>query len=687
MTLTPGELINNRYRIEGIIGKGGMGAVYRAEDTVLQVPVAIKENLNPLPQAVRQFKREALLLANLRHIHLPRVTDHFILGDMQYLIMDYVPGDDLKTIMEREGALPESQVMGYARDIVEALTYLHAQHPPVVHRDIKPANIKITPDGRPVLVDFGIAKTAEAGSVTTTGARSLTPGFAPPEQYGSSPTDSRSDQYSLACTIYNLLTGVIPPDSLDRTLGQATLKSSREMNPAISPAVDRSLWKAMSLIPSERFLTIGDFLAALEGRAEFMETVPASREPLTQVRRVPEQPTQAKSPVEESSPSSVRRALPWVLLVGIGGLACLIATVVVLTGILPGGWASPFPKATPTQHAPVTFPSAKTRTVSPTGALADPTATTASKPLPTNTVNPTLPPTPTGGGRLLAFVSNRGEDKRYQIYTLDLTNRAITQVTSDPTDKGRIDWSPDGQQIYYEGKGKGGKWDIFRINLDGTNPLNLTNHDADDTHPAISPHGELVAFVSRRVEVSPPPSQIFTMNPAGEGITNISAKHNKKPFNMPAEWDPAWSPDGQFLYMIINVTGPERIYRWDTQLPNSDPVMVTMFDGDYWEGEPTVSPSGNLVAYTRHYDNGSEICISETDLSKRRVCDNPITDRSWNSSPAWSSDGLWLAFMSRRSDNSEIYTITVSGGNLTNQTDLKTAEDRYPAWQPAIHTP
>ena len=218
MSLNPGDLLRDRYRITGIIGKGGMGAVYRGEDTSLQTTVAIKENLNPMPQAVKQFKREAVLLASLRHPNLPRVTDHFIEGDLQYLIMDYIPGDDLKTILERQGAIPESQVLGWCKEICDALTYLHSQHPPVTHRDIKPANIKIMPDGKPVLVDFGIAKATEVGGATTTGARSLTPGFAPPEQYGSSPTDSRSDQYSLAATLYNLLTGHIPPDSLERTL-------------------------------------------------------------------------------------------------------------------------------------------------------------------------------------------------------------------------------------------------------------------------------------------------------------------------------------------------------------------------------------------------------------------------------------------------------------------------------------
>jgi Tol biopolymer transport system component len=686
MTLNPGELIHDRYRIEGIIGKGGMGAVYRCEDTVLCVPVAIKENLNPLPQAVRQFKREALLLASLRHLNLPRVTNHFVIGDLQYLIMDYIPGDDLKTILEREGAQPEEKVMAWAREISGALAYLHEQHPPVIHRDVKPANIKIMPDGRPVLVDFGIAKTAETGGVTTTGARSLTPGFAPPEQYGSSPTEGRSDQYSLAATIYNLLTGTIPPDSLERALGQTNLKAARELNPAVSLTVDRTLWKAMSLSPSERFANIGDFLESLEGRLPVAETSPVSREPLTLVHRVPEEPTQEQAPALEAPPPATRRAFPWALLGGMGGMVCILAAIVVFIWIVPRIRASlSAPAGSPTPTATATRAMQKTPRIASV-ASPEATATATDEPTlrPTRTRTPTLAPTPLGGGRLLAFVSNRSEDKRFQIYTLNLDTKAIVQLTSDPMDKGRIAWSPDGQEIYFEGKMKNGKWDIFRMNADGSQVRNLTNNEADDLYPVPSPHGELVAFISMRIEGY---THIYTMLPDGSNVTDISAKHNKKPFNMPSEWDPAWSPDGRFLYMRLSPTGPMRIYRWDTQLPDTDPVMVTVFDGKYWEGEPAVSPQGNLVAYTRHLDDGTDICISDTDLKKRRICDNPVTNRIWNSDPAWSPDGLWLAFTSRRSGDGEIYTMTVSGANQTNQTNLKTAEDRYPAWQPAYSIP
>jgi Tol biopolymer transport system component len=689
MSLNPGDLLRDRYRIIGIIGKGGMGAVYRGEDTVLQVTVAIKENLNPLPQAVKQFKREAVLLASLRHPNLPRVTDHFIEGDLQYLIMDYIPGDDLKTILEQQGAIPESQVMSWCREICDALTYLHTQHPPVTHRDIKPANIKIMPDGKPVLVDFGIAKASEVGSVTTTGARSLTPGFAPPEQYGSSPTDARSDQYSLAATLYNLLTGHIAPDSLERALEQAQLKPIREWNPKISPAVDASIWKAMSLSPSERFRTIKDFFDALSGDVELStiapETAPsAGKEPLTVIRRTPEKTTEEKAPPASPSPEE-KPAAGWKpsvpVLAAIGAFLCLAATGLAVGGYaLSGGWP-PGPKttSTPAIRQTSTMTASMTALTQAAVITQESSATKTPLPTPTATLRPTVEPTPTGGTKLLAFVSNR-DGKKYQIYTYNLATKEILQLTKDATNKGRLAWSPDGKNIYYESTMSDGKKDIFVMNADGSNPVNLTNFPGyDDLYPMPSPTSDQIAFVSYR-NGSP---QIYSMNTNGAGVLNISNLHSNPHFNRPKEWDPAWSPDGLTLYLVLGVTGKVRIYRWDTRHPEGDPVVVTMLDGDYWEGEPAVSPNGEYVAYTRFFTGGNEICIASTDLSKRKPCTDALTDSRYNSDADWSPDGQWIAYTSKGSGNGEVHLVMISGAGDINLTD-NPAQDLYPAWQPAF---
>ena len=183
--------------------------MYRAWDLNLDHPRAIKENLDTSPQAQRQFKREAQILDQLVHPNLPRVIDHFIIPNQgQYLVMDSVEGEDLKEKLDKaSGPLPESQVLIWIEQICEALTYLHLQNPPIIHRDIKPANIRITPKGQPMLVDFGIAKEFNPAQSTTKGARAVTSGYSPPEQYGRGTTDAKSDIYALGAALYHLLTG------------------------------------------------------------------------------------------------------------------------------------------------------------------------------------------------------------------------------------------------------------------------------------------------------------------------------------------------------------------------------------------------------------------------------------------------------------------------------------------------
>src|SRR5215207_6688354 len=160
MALVPNTLLYNRYRIRAELGRGGMGAVYHGHDENLGVDVAIKENLFVSPEFALQFRREATLRASIRHPSLPRVTDHFVIpGQGQYLVMDFVAGEDARQrLLAQRGPLPEAEALRWARDILDALVYLHSRPQPVVHRDIKPGNVKVTPEGRAVLVDFGLAK-------------------------------------------------------------------------------------------------------------------------------------------------------------------------------------------------------------------------------------------------------------------------------------------------------------------------------------------------------------------------------------------------------------------------------------------------------------------------------------------------------------------------------------------------
>ncbi len=253
MTLPEDTLLENRYRIDGLLARGGMGVVYRAFDTNLNTPVAIKENFFQTKEAIGQFKQEALILARLRHTGLPRVTHHFIFEGRQYLVMDFVEGQDLWSIVEGQGEpLEEGQALDYIIQVCRAVEYLHRQTPPIIHRDIKPQNIKITPDDQAVLVDFGIAKEGIADSHTRAGARGVTPGFSPPEQYSGAGTSTASDIYALGATLYAVLTGQKPPNSVSLMVGGSRFKRPDEINTKLSYRASQAIISAMQVKAIDR---------------------------------------------------------------------------------------------------------------------------------------------------------------------------------------------------------------------------------------------------------------------------------------------------------------------------------------------------------------------------------------------------------------------------------------------------
>jgi serine/threonine protein kinase len=353
MPLATGSLINNRYRIVRLLGQGGFGAVYRAWDTSLERPCAIKENLGTTEDAQRQFKREARILANVVHPNLPRVTDHFIIpGQGQYLVMDFVEGEDLQSMIDRTGGpLPTQQVLHWIGQVCDALSYLHSQKPPIIHRDIKPANIRITPTDQAMLVDFGIAKIYDAHSETTVGARAVTPGFSPPEQYGKGTTDARSDVYALGATLFALLTGKVPDDSVNLLIGGEIPKPTHVLNQQVPINVSQAIEKAMQVDRSARFENIGEFKSA------FMSSSSAAQQFVAPVRgaayvvpgEAPIPPTvQVSMPDTLGSPYATpsiqtstmdkagSRRKPWLLILG-GLVGLVVLFVICLTAIVALG--------------------------------------------------------------------------------------------------------------------------------------------------------------------------------------------------------------------------------------------------------------------------------------------------------------------------------------------------------------
>ena len=261
-------VLRERYKITQIVGQGGMGCVYRAED--LRLPgrlCALKEVLidsadsdEMRQQTHAQFLREASILAQLDHPNLPKVSDFFTENDREYLVMDYVPGNDLKQMIDasiQQGeTLPIETVLDWSEQLLDAVIYLHKQEQPVLHRDIKPANIKLTLDGRIKLVDFGLVKLLsedESRTLTMVQGRG-TAIYTPLEQYGGDGghTDVRSDIYSLGATIYHLVTCKAPPEAKARFLNPRILLPPHDLNPAvITKFSDGILW-AMEMHPANR---------------------------------------------------------------------------------------------------------------------------------------------------------------------------------------------------------------------------------------------------------------------------------------------------------------------------------------------------------------------------------------------------------------------------------------------------
>ncbi len=275
-----GEVLRNRYKIKRIIGQGGMGSIYLADDLRLEGRLcALKEvehdrslPADLLKQTREQFLREAIVLARLDHQNLPKVSDFFSISDRDYLVMDFVPGKDLRTLMveaqQRNAFLSEREVLGWANQLADALTYLHNQKPPILHRDIKPSNLKLTPNGLLKLVDFGLVKILASDEMTITVIQGRgTALYTPLEQYGGDTghTDARTDIYAFGATLYHLLTNTRPVEARELFLHPENLTPPRQLNPDISLRTERAILWAMSLHPEDRPQDVEAFRQALLG--------------------------------------------------------------------------------------------------------------------------------------------------------------------------------------------------------------------------------------------------------------------------------------------------------------------------------------------------------------------------------------------------------------------------------------
>ncbi|MCC6146759.1 MAG: serine/threonine-protein kinase [Anaerolineaceae bacterium] len=709
-----GSVLFNRYHIEDIIAKGGMGAIYRAADESLGIWVAIKENLYPSEESTRQFRREATILASLRHPNLPRVTDHFVIPDQgQYLVMDFIDGEDLRARLDREGPLSQDEVIKIGITISDAISHLHNRSTPIVHRDIKPGNIKISSSGQVFLVDFGLAKFSQSGVATTSGAQALTPGYAPPEQYGQG-TEPRSDIYSFGASLYAMLTNKLPEDGLARAMGNAALTPITSINPKVNQALSHIIEKAMAVQPEDRYQTADDLKLALIGllppESDFSDKTslsPAAPTMLSAAGRPAEQtmtsqavpvsfPGQSPVPYSVADPGSHlspqsgpayppppyqpsnypfqpaspprKKAFPVFLaiLLGLGGLGiCGLVGFLVING---GNFQFPAQKPAPTTtsnniviEAPTTTQAAQTQpTETATIAI---TVTRA----PTETFTPAVTPVGGGGGKI-AFASERSGIPQIWLMNPDGTNPEI--ITNLPDGACQPDWSPDGKQLVFISpckerkdlyKGSG----LFIVNVDGTGVKPLISVPGGDYEPDWSPDGQKIAFTSLRDGIS----HIYIYNLQDNQVALLSSPTSN-------DRRPEWSPDGSKIAFETTRLGNSQVWVMSDTGKGAREFAILDNGASYM---PTWSPSGEFITFVQGTD---QPWLTSRQYENRAAPEIKLLDLRalWN--PQYSADNFWFCFEYVQDGNLDIYRMTINGGSVTRLTTDPSA-DFNPAWQPA----
>ncbi len=629
------------YRIAAALGAGGMGEVYRARDTKLDRDVAIKVLAAEVAQdreRLARFEREAKLLASLSHPNIAHVYgfERAALGDgvtTHFLAMEFVEGEDLAERLRR-GAIPVDESMAIATQIAEALEEAHEHG--IIHRDLKPANVKVTPDGKVKVLDFGLAKAmfpgAEASGARTDGGEAMTSpahtqaglilgtaAYMAPEQARGKKVDKRADIWSFGVVLYEMLTGTRLFDGetvSDVIAGVLTREPDWERVPESTPPALRALLRrCLTRDVRARQQSMGDARIAV---AEAMA-----------VRASP-------APRASSGRTAWRRAVRWASLLVVGLMCGLGLSVTWLR------------RSEPTHmrfRAVTTFAGVQAQ--------------------------PALSP----DGRSVAFVSNRDGD--YDIYMGLISGGPLIKITHDSNLESRPCFSPDGTSIAYARLNDWGLWDIWQVPALGGTPRRLILNAAD---PAWSRDGRSLAYVSGVT------GTIWVSDPTGQGAKEVTKKEPGLSWSRDVTprfspdgrelafvtrgggprgelnvidlgsgevrnlthddalaQSPAWSPDGRSLYFASSRGGAMNI--WKVRAAGGAPEQVTAGQGD--DLQPDVSADGSRIVFATYRES---LGFAQLDLSAPPGSERPkplSIDPARNQiGPAHSPDGAHLAYFS-----------------------------------------
>jgi Tol biopolymer transport system component len=515
-------------------------------------------------------------------------------------------------------------------------------------------------------VDFGIAKVAESSQKTKAGAMGYTPGFAPPEQAGGGRTGPYTDQYSLAATIYTLLTGTRPVDSVKRILEGVSVEDARVLNQEIPENVSIALGKAMALHPDDRFEDVQSFYSALID--------PEFHWPEDHIKPQPQ--------------SNLNKTRPAWMMAAFGLIGLLVVTILAVAVIAAYGLIKPVNLIPPTSTQTVTeqlIPSASK--VDATNA----TSTSILNPIVATEITPTKNVGDSTGqpaaniiasGKWIAFSSDHADGSTLQIWLMNVglnnDGKPVAlqqkQLTGTPGNKTQTAWSPEGKFLLFSAPSldKANGLDIWRISVDGGEAVDLSNRKGDDLNPAWSPDGNLINFTNKGREDGS--QQLYLMDSNGKNQRGISTDYD--------ESQGAWSLDMTALLYVIKTSNISYFFQ---RLSGGEYKTAQPYDNNQVYGrlgqvtDPAFSPDGSLLAYTR--SKGRDRRIGVVDYQSRGANFNLLTNTGKDYDPAWSADGKWIVFTSERDGNPEIYIMS-SAGLIQTNVSKSPSRDSYPAWQP-----
>lgn len=687
------------YRIESLIGRGGMGLVYRAVAESDAKVVALKL-MNPQLAEDPEYRSRFLREADVRidHPNIIPIEAAGSDGSELYIAMRYVDGRDLATLVDAEGKILPGRLIRIAEQAAQALDAAHQEG--VVHRDVKPQNILVEPRGardHVFLTDFGLVKRLSARSSTTVASGLLgSIHYMSPEQIRGEPLDGRADVYGLACVLYEALTGY-PPFRRDSEI--ATLwaqvneepPSAVDEAPALPDAVDTVLWKGMAKSRDDRYLTASELVQALKDAFGATKAAPAARPPGATA------PTRTGATATPASVPPAPHRQPWVGVALIGGLVA-ISSVALLRASdppLPGPASSE--GVSPSVSARAEPPTDRSRTQA---RRADSDARARSRPkskrprragagegsiapVPltsprgADSTDPRVPnavPSGTSARRDILFAAPaRGQSTNNgEIFRMDPdgTNRRRLTRNGAGVDDLDPEWSPDGERILFLSD-RAGSYDVYVMDADGSDPQRLTKTPGRcEANPTWAPGGRSIVFDTYCLLTSEQ-SDLYSVSVDGGPVTNLTR-------NAGDDFGARWSPDGTRIAFTSDRGGfGEEIY---LMRPDGSRVeRVTFEPGN--DRDVAWAPGGAAIALSSNRD-GDSYDVYVMDLASSRVR-RLTAGAPAETSPTWSPDGRRLAFLTNATGVYQIWTMSRLGRN---QTRILTTTEHLNQWTLAWHS-